>query len=145
MGAKKPRVYGQWAGNPKGTLEDVSLCIESVMPNERAPIAHQCRRKRGHGPGGLYCAQHNPERLKAREDAVAERRRKEDAHEAEIRAEGRRLIDGLGCGEVAYQFDFNYGNKHQRHTRRLHITFEEAEKLLRRLNREAAPPAERGA
>lgn len=49
------RVYGQWAGNSKGVLEDQTRCIESVMDNY---IGRQCGRKRGFGKDGLYCKQH---------------------------------------------------------------------------------------
>ena len=62
----EPRIYGQWAGNPKGFKEDVTRCIESVYPPGRATIPDQCQRKRGYGPDGLYCAIHNPEKVAAR-------------------------------------------------------------------------------
>lgn len=65
------RRYGVWAGNPTGREEDTSRCIESVY--ERLSHGHQCERKRGHGPDGLYCKQHDPEAIKARN---AERDRK---------------------------------------------------------------------
>ena len=71
-----PRVYRQWSGSPKGTPEDPKRCIEEVADGGMSPLAHQCYKKRGHGPGGLYCVQHNPE-------AVAERRRKADERAAE--------------------------------------------------------------
>lgn len=58
MGDTELRTYGRWAGNPKGNLEDVTRCIESVTRNERGAIAGQCGFKRGHGPDGLYCKQH---------------------------------------------------------------------------------------
>lgn len=54
------RVYGAWAGDPRGTLEDVTCCVEGVMPAGGAPTEHQCYRRRGHGPGGLWCKQHDP-------------------------------------------------------------------------------------
>jgi len=57
----EPRIYGQWAGNPKGTPEDPALCVEGVW-NLYAPGFPQCSRKRGHGPGGLYCKQHAKKR-----------------------------------------------------------------------------------
>jgi hypothetical protein len=62
------RIYGTWGGNPKGTREDVTRCIESVLGNERGAIAHQCDRKRGHGEGGLYCKQHDPKAAQARRE-----------------------------------------------------------------------------
>lgn len=49
------RVYGQWAGNERGTPEDTTRCIEEVRPMW---VSYQCTRKRGHGPNGLYCKQH---------------------------------------------------------------------------------------
>ena len=52
------RRYGQWAGSPNGSPEDVTLCIEEVYPAGRSIIPAQCRRKRGHGKDGLYCKQH---------------------------------------------------------------------------------------
>lgn len=55
--SNKARVYGEWAGNPKGTPEDKERCIKEVFPTD-AWIPYQCRRKRGHGTGGLYCKQH---------------------------------------------------------------------------------------
>ena len=62
------RVYGEWAGNPKGHKENTEYCIESVFERH---IDRQCNRKRGHGPDGLWCKQHgkreeeNLERVKA--------------------------------------------------------------------------------
>ena len=54
------RVYGSWAGNPKGHPEDPSRCIESVTANHRGAISGQGRWKRGHGKDGLYCKRHDP-------------------------------------------------------------------------------------
>ncbi len=51
------RVYGQWSGNERGTAEDTSRCIVAVYSG-RSFIASQCRHKRGHGVGGLFCKQH---------------------------------------------------------------------------------------
>ena len=56
---KKERVYGAWAGNPRGNSEDKSLCVEEVWPSDgRGMIPYQCNRKRGYGRDGLYCKQH---------------------------------------------------------------------------------------
>lgn len=54
------RRYGQWAGNSRGTPEDVSRCVDSVrnMSIARGMVDKQCERKRGHGPNGEYCKQH---------------------------------------------------------------------------------------
>jgi len=51
------RRYGQWAGNEAGWPEDSQRCVESVWPSSGWQD-HQCRRKRGYGPNGLYCKQH---------------------------------------------------------------------------------------
>lgn len=53
--ANGKRRYGQWAGNPKGYPEDLTLCAEEVWDNW---LTHQCSRKRGHGLNGEYCKQH---------------------------------------------------------------------------------------
>ena len=74
----RPRFYGQWAGNPAGTPEDPRRCIEKINdPNEW--YSHQCKRKRGHGPDGLYCKQHNPEAITAKRAAEDARWVKERA------------------------------------------------------------------
>lgn len=66
------RRYNAWVGNPGGTAEDSTRCIEEVYPNDGGGWAryHQCTRKRGHGPEGLYCKQHSPEAAEARKAAV---------------------------------------------------------------------------
>ena len=56
---KKLRVYGKWAGNPKGVPEDETRCIEEVWPSDgHGWNSYQCTRKRGYGKDGLYCKQH---------------------------------------------------------------------------------------
>jgi len=51
--------YGKWAGNPDGHPEDKRRCIKEVFDcGFKGFIPRQCRRKRGHGPDGLYCKQH---------------------------------------------------------------------------------------
>jgi len=37
---------------------DPTRCAHSVREQGRWPIFHQCTRKPGHGPAGLYCRQH---------------------------------------------------------------------------------------
>lgn len=51
------RIYGEWAGNPKGFKERLEDCIVEVA-DPRGFLRGQCSRKRGHGSGGLYCKQH---------------------------------------------------------------------------------------
>ena len=52
------RRYGQWAGNQQGYPEDKTRCVQTVWPRSGGWIDSQCKRKRGHGPNGLYCKQH---------------------------------------------------------------------------------------
>ena len=52
------RIYGSWAGNPRGHSEDPNRCIVQVWPRRGGWAPYQCLRKRGHGPGGLFCKQH---------------------------------------------------------------------------------------
>ena len=52
------RRYGHWAGNLEGSPEDATRCVAEVAYGGRSVRFHQCYRKRGHGPGGLYCKQH---------------------------------------------------------------------------------------
>ena len=48
------RVYGDWAGNPKGHKYNSNQCAAEIGEY----IFYQCSRKPGHGPDGLYCKQH---------------------------------------------------------------------------------------
>lgn len=61
------RTYGRgYAGSP-GTPEDPTRCIEKVWSGSMLSGHVQCSRKRGHGPDGLYCKQHDPAAKKARQ------------------------------------------------------------------------------
>ena len=51
------RKYDQWAGRPEGIPEDPTRCIEPVI-DDSGWHWYQCQRKRGYGPGSLYCKQH---------------------------------------------------------------------------------------
>lgn len=95
------RRYNKWAGNPHGHKEDVTLCIVDVTPNERAGFAHshQCNRKRGHGPGGLYCKQHDPESVKARR--AASNKAYEDKWHAKMRPYRQRDAYKKALEEIA--------------------------------------------
>ena len=50
--------YGAWGGCPKGRTYKSECCAYEVFPTERGMLHHQCAKKPGHGPAGLYCAQH---------------------------------------------------------------------------------------
>ena len=53
--------YGQWGGNPSGRAYDPERCAEEVMERERGGLFHQCTRRPGLGPDGIFCRQHSPE------------------------------------------------------------------------------------
>jgi hypothetical protein len=56
--AEQLRRYGQWAGDEIGQRENITRCVQVVYPADGGWIPYQCKRKRGHGPNGLYCSQH---------------------------------------------------------------------------------------
>ena len=68
------RRYGKWAGNPEGYREDPTRCIEAIWEGGGWMRDRQCGRKRGKGPGGLYCGQHAKHALE-RERSRAQRER----------------------------------------------------------------------
>lgn len=51
------RRYGTWAGEPKGRLENLERCIESV--SGFGYINYQCSRRRGWGLNSDFCLQHS--------------------------------------------------------------------------------------
>jgi hypothetical protein len=75
------RTYGKSAGDPAGTPEDPERCVVAVPYGWHSA---QCLRKRGHGPNGEYCHQHDPESVKRRD---AGRHMRDDARLAAL---GRR-------------------------------------------------------
>ena len=50
------RIYGAWAGNPRGIEENETRCVASISGGF---IFHQCSRKRGYGKNKEYCKQHS--------------------------------------------------------------------------------------
>lgn len=88
------KAYGQWGGNPRGTRPDPARCAESVTPNERGPIPHQCYRKRGYGPEQAYCSVHDPERV-AKKRAERDAREREAMAKRRIEWEGHRMFAAL--------------------------------------------------
>ena len=74
------RKYGCWAGNPDGQSEDVARCITGVWSKGGWSRETQCNRKRGYGPDGLYCQQHNPVRVAEKDKA------RQEKYDAEIAA-----------------------------------------------------------
>lgn len=80
--------YGAWAGFTAGHKPDFALCCEEVSDRERWARRHQCSKKRGYGPDGAYCKQHDPEAVKARQ-AASDARGKE--------AWRKRMLEAYGC------------------------------------------------
>ena len=67
------RIYGEWAGNPGGVKERAADCITEVWPSSYGGggwAPYQCCRKRGFGPGGLYCKQHAKKLMEKAQGAV---------------------------------------------------------------------------
>lgn len=86
--------YAAWAGFPEGNKPDFSRCCEEVWSRERWSRHYQCTRPRGHGPDGAYCKQHDPEVVKARNDA-SNARGKEAWRKRMIEAYGKKFFDTL--------------------------------------------------
>ena len=61
--------YGAWAGNPIGDTPNPSRCCVEVSMEPGGFFYGQCSRKRGHGPEGAYCKQHDPAAVAARRKA----------------------------------------------------------------------------
>lgn len=89
-----PKSYGSWAGDPKGHQPDYSRCCQEVWSNERWSRHSQCQRKRGHGPDGAYCRQHDPEVVKARR-AASDARYKAEFNEKRYGWHGKTFFDAL--------------------------------------------------
>lgn len=65
--------YGVWAGLPTGHAPDYAQCCEEVWSRERWSKHYQCSKPRGYGPDKAYCKQHDPQIVKARQEASAAR------------------------------------------------------------------------
>lgn len=72
-------------GRNGGLAEDPSRCVFAVWPNDRWPMPHQCNRKRGFGPDGLYCRQHDPAEIIRRRAESDARARADMEHAVKLR------------------------------------------------------------
>lgn len=54
----KSRRYRQRAGEPQGTRYDPAHCAATVPDGGWSCLFHQCMKKPGKGPSGLYCGIH---------------------------------------------------------------------------------------
>ena len=84
-------------------MKDIKRCVTSIYTGY---CIHQCSRKRGYGPDGLYCKQHDPIRIAEKEKQKNEqykRRQKKWAEEDKR----KRLIDEL-CGDIPTEELCNY-------------------------------------
>lgn len=89
--ARKNR-YGCWAGNPKGHAYVEGRCVEEIYPSTFTH--HQCNRKNGYGPGGLYCKQHDPAAVAARR-AESDARYEAQWQEHRYQIHGKTFFDAL--------------------------------------------------
>lgn len=58
LGEAEEYRYGVWGGRPAGMPYRPGYCAFEVFPAERGAMHHQCLRRSGHGPAGLYCGLH---------------------------------------------------------------------------------------
>lgn len=91
MSKEKPIIYGAWAGNPKGHVQVMDRCAESVWcPTTR--LHSQCARKGVNSEDGeVWCKQHTPSLVKAKQVAKqaeydARYKASSEAHERRQRA-----------------------------------------------------------
>jgi len=72
--------YGAYGGL-NGRPYVAGKCCETVLPRDSFGHSHQCTRKNGFGPAGLFCKAHDPIARKAKDEA--ERAKREAEWEAE--------------------------------------------------------------
>lgn len=75
------RRYHVWAGFPNGHAFDPKRCAEEVAMGGRSPLFHQCGRRPGFGPDGLYCRQHDPAAVEQRNQESRKREQEERERE----------------------------------------------------------------
>lgn len=69
-------------------------CFEVVSYHTNWPSYHQCSRKRGHGPDGAYCKQHDPKAVESRE-AVSKAANAKKWNQERYQWSGRIFFDAL--------------------------------------------------
>lgn len=113
-------------------------CCRQVAHGTRSQIFLQCRRKwTVKRDGERYCAQHDPERKRAKDAEWSDRydasRRIDDERERTARKLGRRL----GCKDAVCAEHISFAGRVDHaapHTlRRVSISFEDAERIAARL------------
>lgn len=124
--------YGAWAGMPKGVAYRVGECAAEVWDSGRGARHHQCGRKSGHGPDGIFCPSHDPTRIKKREDAREAKWKAKNDEESAIQAEAEALSVRLGVKGVA-DFLWISAPGAVKYGRRLVISFDDAARLADRL------------
>lgn len=126
MSAPTPNKDGvRHYGGFRATPERLDDCIESVPEGGRSVGLRQCRHKRGHGPDGLYCKIHDPERV-----SPAELKRRAKAKQSEKnRADAQKLCNRLGCGQPYFSWRLS------EYDPAVVIHFADVEKLLNELKR----------
>ena len=126
--------YGVWIGFPKGHAEDTTRCVEEVMEQGRGAMRSQCSRKRGHGPDGLWCKQHNPEAVKDKQMTWEARYNAMNLEGEEIKAEAKRIGKMLGVPAGALYL-WNARSMAVKYGRQVVISFEDALKLIAEMDR----------
>ena len=84
--------YGAWAGNRAGRKPDFTRCCESVSADSWH--FRQCSRKRGYGPDGAYCKQHDPAAVKAKREEQT-RKYNADYNKRRMEWKSRTFFDAL--------------------------------------------------
>ena len=97
--------YNRWSGNPKGTLYDPARCCEEVSDGGRMMTTHQCNKKPGHGPDGLYCKQHNPDDVVAKHKASSDRWNLDFNTKSELTEAQRSVIIAAKRWREAFSFE----------------------------------------
>ena len=84
----------RWYGRDHNHRENEANCIEEIW-GDKGWTQHQCSRRRGHGSDGLYCKQHDPDRIKKKREA--ENKEYELKQAARMRNENRRKLERDFC------------------------------------------------
>ena len=95
------RTYGTFG---RKIPEIKTRCVASVASNRNMGfISHQCRKKRGYGKEGLYCKQHDPERIaekqRKKDEAYKKKWDKEEEQHCRIRLMAE-YFDGISTEEI---------------------------------------------
>ena len=125
------RRYGQWAGNTSGVAENLYNCIQVVW---FGMMHRQCSKRRGYGDGGMYCKQHDPNAVAARQKASGDANNARQVEGNSIQSRAIGLAKRLGVAGSAHFSTLGPFKKHG-YVRKLVISFDDAERLAAELER----------